>query len=187
MKLFLWLSILVGIGWADTEVSAHDLLCQTMSDTSPQAKTYSGAIENLKRAVFYGALDTAIKTVPSIKIKLFKSTDSGKVLIKYRGRTRDMYGTAQFLASKKSPFGKYKKFRRAYLNSILWNIRFPSFIQNELLEILMVDLYVKGLPEYNQTVAKAKAHETGERCFDAEALARFFLRHFNVNSGSLQE
>jgi hypothetical protein len=155
MKHFIFVTLLA-ISVSAKEVKIHDLLCDAMNDTSLQVQTYAGATENFKKIMFLEALDTAVSNNPHI-LSVYKDTlDS--VTYKIKNIYRDFNAMRVFIASDsmKTMGLKCNKFRESYLNNILWNIRFPSFIEKDLMDILMDGLCITNLPEYKEAVEDSK-------------------------------
>lgn len=172
MKTLLTITlILVSLAQAEG-VKIGDLKQAAMQDTP---RYVAEAVDNLTAITFFDALDTAMKKTPGIlnvsknsegtvtytlhvssflftkTVTFHSSRDAG-------GVSKDLASTelAKFLALKTSG-GKYGAFRESYLSSIMWNIRFPSFIPKGIMDIMIDSLNVRELPEYRKALKDAVA------------------------------
>jgi hypothetical protein len=89
-----------------------------------------------------------------------------------------------FLASSKmNKLGSnYKKFRDAYLDNILWNVRMGSLVPNEILDMLLTSLQIKNLPEYKQAIKEANQPTSPEDSVFAQQILKEIKKSFNIDT-----
>ena len=167
--------------------TANSLSDLKQSATSAKPRDIAESMAQLEAITFFDAIDTALKEVPRIvevrnnsyvlhmgffKTRTFHNLDS--IGMARYGASVEM---AKALAVENYGSRKYMAFRAAYLRSVLRNVTFPSFIQDEVIDAIMTDLHVKELPEYQQAL-KEKAESARRVTPEDSAKADMILKAF---------